>query len=58
MSLWGIPELELEVLGELLDWLLLDELLLEGFALWSVEVEGVLCELLEDDGAELEDGAF
>jgi hypothetical protein len=44
--------------------LLLDELLLEGFALWSFEVEGVavegevLCELLEDDGAELDDGAF
>jgi hypothetical protein len=33
MSLWGIPELELEVLGELVDWLLVEELLLEGFAL-------------------------
>ena len=33
ISLWGIPELELEALGELLDWVLLEELLLEGFVL-------------------------
>jgi hypothetical protein len=68
MSLCGIPDLELEALGELLvDGLLVEELLLEGLVLWSgeleegevalPEVEGeVLCELLEDDGDELDDG--
>ena len=68
MSLCGIPEAELEAP----DWLLVEGVALlsvdgvaelDGFALWSVdgaalpEVEGeVLCELLEDDGAELDDG--
>ena len=71
MSLCGIPELELEapdwlLLDGFVLWLLDDEELDEGLELWSVELEGevalpevegeVLCELLEDDGDELDDG--
>jgi len=71
MSLCGIPELELEapdwlLLDGFVLWLLDDEELDEGLELWSVELEGevalpevegeVRCELLEDDGDELDDG--
>jgi hypothetical protein len=61
ISLCGIPEAELEAPDWLLVegvalWLLEGDELDEGFVLWSVVEGEALCELLEEDGEELDDG--